>query len=335
MLVAVTGGAGFIGSHTVEALIEAGHDVWVVDDLSTGRRENLPARAKLVVMDIARPPGGLRALERLFAELRPEGVVHLAAQSKVAAALAEPDRDSMVNVVGTVNVLEAARRSGVRRVVYASSAAVYGDPAAYGAPAAVFGGLAAGGGDGDAMPPPVTEDAPVRPRSFYGASKYAAELYFPVYAELYGLGYAVLRYANVYGPRQDASLEGGVVAIFTDRLVSGQAPVIHGDGEQTRDFIYVRDVAAANQMALEASVSGVFNISTGTSVSVKGLFGILRRICGAGVEPCYGEPRPGDIRHSCLDNSRAKAALGWEARFGLEQGLMETVAWRRGLGSRS
>lgn len=348
MRVVVTGGAGFIGSHTVEVLLEAGHEVWVVDDLSTGRRENVPAGARLVELDVARGgyaerpvgvpgygpagslgaspahmpdsgpsgvsggvpggrPGGLEALERFFMEVRPEGVVHLAAQSKVGVSLAEPDQDAMVNVVGTVNVLEAARRSGVRRVVYASSAAVYGDPGML----------------------PITEDVPARPKSFYGASKYAAELYFPIYAALHGIGFAVLRYANVYGPRQDAALEGGVVAIFTDRLVGGRAPVIHGDGEQTRDFIYVRDVAAANRAALEASVNGVFNISTGTMVSVSRLFDILQRICWTGVEPYYSEPRAGDIRHSCLDNRRAMAAFGWKPRYSLEEGLKETVAWRR------
>lgn len=303
MRVLVTGGAGFIGSHVVDRLVCAGAQVAVVDDLSTGRFENLNPGANFYQV-------GVEATElvEVIERERPEVVFHQAAQADVQRSLREPLVDVKVNVSGTVNLLEACRCFGVRKVIYASSAAVYGDPAYL----------------------PVDEEHPIVPLSCYGASKYVPELYLGIYRHLYGLNYTVLRYANVYGPRQDANGEGGVVAIFTCRLLRGESPCIFGDGEQTRDFIYVKDVAAANLAAVSGGDGMVLNIGTGTSVSINRLFAELKKITGSPVEAIYGSPRPGDITHSYLAAGRAEAAIGWTPHYNLAGGLRETVEYYSG-----
>lgn len=303
MRVLVTGGAGFIGSHVVATLLASGAKVVVVDDLSTGNRENLPAEVTFYKIDITAP-----ALAEVFYVERPEAVVHLAAQSVAPQSLLDPCFDATVNVVGTVNVLECARQAGVRKVVYASSAAVYGDPTYL----------------------PVDESHPIRPLSPYGASKYSAETYLWTYQRLYGVEGVVLRLANVYGPRQDSGGEGGVVAVFCRRLLAEEPPEIYGDGEQTRDFIYVADVAAAVAAALTRGGGETLNISTGRATSINELCRLLFKAAGKEKDPVYKAPRPGDIRHSVLENKRARKVLLWEPRYDLLTGLRETYAAFRG-----
>ncbi|RJX16933.1 MAG: NAD-dependent epimerase/dehydratase family protein [Ammonifex sp.] len=297
MRVLVTGGAGFIGSHVTEALLEAGARVAVVDNLSTGCRQNVSAEAVFYEADITAPDLG-----DIFTFEKPEVVVHLAAQAVAPVSLARPCFDASVNITGTINLLEASRRAGVRRVVYSSSAAVYGAPVYL----------------------PVDEAHPVQPISPYGASKYAAEVYLAAYRRLYGIEWAALRLANVYGPRQDAAGEGGVVAVFCRRLREGAPPGVFGDGEQTRDFIYVKDVAAAVLAALKSGGGEALNIGTGKGTSVKELLQVLERISEQKVLPRYGPPRPGDIRHSVLDPARARAVLTWQSRYSLVEGLKQT-----------
>ncbi len=299
----VTGGAGFIGSHIVDACIERGYRTAVLDNLSTGKRKHVHAEAELLEGDIADERFVLDCVGRL----KPDVVIHLAAQIDVQTSLKRPGFDASVNVVGTVNVLEACVRHGVRKLIYPSSAAVYGVPQRL----------------------PIDEEHPVAPISFYGISKHTPEHYLSVYADLYGLDYTVLRYANVYGIRQDPKGEGGVVSIFTEKLLRGETPVIFGDGLQTRDFIYVADVAAANLAALERGSRSVLNIGSNEATTV---YALLERMCeAAGVElRMRHEPeRKGDIRHSMLSNTRARAELGWEPIVPLREGLQRTIDYYR------
>lgn len=298
MKVLVTGGAGFIGSHIVDLLVESGFRVSVVDDLSTGRFENVNPGVNFYRIGVESGDFG-----EVIARERPDAVVHQAAQVDVQRSLREPLADAEINILGAVNLLEACRRYNVSKVVYASSAAVYGNPAYL----------------------PADEKHPVKPQSPYGASKYTVEHYLRIYCEVYGVRYTVLRYANVYGPRQDAGGEGGVVAIFVDKLLSAEAPKIFGDGEQTRDFVFVKDVAAANLAALHRGDGLILNVSTGAMLSVNSLFHTIKNITGSRLSPVYCPPRPGDITYSCLANENAREALEWRPRYSLEEGLRETV----------
>lgn len=298
MKVMVTGGAGFIGSHIVDSLVEAGHRVSVVDDLSTGRFENINPGVNFYHLGVESAGFG-EAVDRE----RPEAVIHQAAQVDVQRSLKEPLADAEINILGAINLLEACRRFNVGKVIYASSAAVYGNPAYL----------------------PVDEKHQVEPQSPYGASKHTVEHYLRIYSEIYGVRHTVLRYANVYGPRQDASGEGGVVAIFVNKLLDGEAPKIFGDGEQTRDFIYVNDVAAANLAALRGGDGAVLNASTGAGLSVNSLYHMIKKITGSSLEPVYSPPRPGDITHSYLSNDKAAGVISWRPSFTLEEGLRETV----------
>jgi UDP-glucose 4-epimerase len=311
MKVLVTGGAGFIGSHTVEALLYAGHEVCVVDDLSSGRREYLPAGVRLHVLDIASPE-----LARVFDAERPDVVNHQAGQASVAVSVREPRKDAHVNVIGTLNLIEQAVRTGVRRFVFASTGgAIYGECERV----------------------PVTEDQPARPISPYGVHKLCAEHHLFAAHHLYGLSWTALRYANVYGPRQDPLGEAGVVAIFARAMLADEAPTIFGDGLHTRDYVYVGDVALANVRALEAGSGGVFNIGTGSQTATQGIFEALKRHTGYAAEPRYGPSRPGDVRRIALDVARAEQALGWKPRVPLDDGLRRTVEWfrQRGLDNRA
>lgn len=303
----VTGGAGFIGSNLVDALLARGDAATVVDDLSTGRRANLDgalaAGAELAELDIR--DGA--ALAELMAEKRPQTVFHLAAQIDVRKSLADPAFDAAVNVGGTANVLDAARAAGTGRVVFVSTGgAIYGE------------------GEGQRLPLP--EEAPIAPLAAYGQSKYAAEGYLALYERLYGLSGVSLRLGNVYGPRQDPLGEAGVIAIFCGLLRSGGRPTVYGDGTQTRDYIYVGDVVAAALAAAGSEVTGPLNIGTGRETSVLELAGALGRLGGtAAFEPEFAEPRTGEVQRIALDASRAERELAWRPQTELEEGLRLTL----------
>ena len=303
MRVLVTGGAGFIGSHVVDRLIAAGHTVSVVDDLSTGRAENVNPRATLQPCDIR-----TEELPRIVAATRPEAVVHLAAQAAVPRSVEEPLFDASVNVLGTINLLDACRRTGTGRVVYVSTGG-----AAY--------------GDTDVLPTP--EEHPTRATSPYGVSKVAAERYLECFAGLASMTGLTLRLANVYGPRQRPDGEAGVVAIFARRLLGGQRCTIYGDGEQTRDYVYVADVAEAAELALVSAARGVVNISTGRETSVNALLRQVADAVGVACDPEYAAARAGEVRRSVLANAHARALLGWQPRNPLERGIAATLEWMR------
>jgi UDP-glucose 4-epimerase len=303
----VTGGAGFIGSNLVDALLARGDEVTVVDDLSTGRRTNLDgalaAGAELAEVDIR----DAAPLAELAAERRPEAIFHLAAQIDVRKSLEDPAFDAAINVGGTANVLDAARGCDCRRVVFVSTGgAIYGE------------------GDGQDLP--LGEDAPIAPMSAYGQSKYAAEGYLALWERLYGLSGISLRLGNVYGPRQDPLGEAGVIAIFCGLLSAGGRPTVFGDGTQTRDYIYVGDVVAAALAAAESELSGPVNIGTGRETNVLELVEALKRLGGAeGFEPEFAPPRTGEVQRISIDASRAERELGWRAETGLEDGLRLTL----------
>ena len=292
----VTGGAGFIGSHLVDALLGRGDEVHVVDDLSTGSRDNLASDAELHELDI-RDEG----LEELTGRVRPEVVFHLAAQADVGTSVARPTFDADVNVVGTVRVLEAARAADARVVFSSSGGAVYGE----------------------CERAAVEEDEP-QPLSPYAASKLAGEQYLETWSRLYGASHVTCRLANVYGPRQVTTLEGGVVAIFLDRMRDGQETVIYGDGNQTRDFVYVGDVVTAMLAAANSSAGGIYNIGSGVATTIRELHGLCAETAGVVQEPRFTAARPGDLGHSLLDPSRAARDLQWQAETTLAAGLAST-----------
>ena len=303
MRVLVTGGAGFIGGHSCRMLRERGHEVAAIDDLSSGRSENVPEGVALHVLD-ARGAMLVALLERF----RPEAVLHLAAQMDVRRSVAEPLFDASVNVLGTLNALDASRRAGVRRFVLASSGgAIYGEQETF----------------------PAAESHPRRPASPYGVSKLCAEEYCEHYARAHGISALLLRYANVYGPAQNPHGEAGVVAIFLHRMLAGQAPIINGDGEQTRDYIHVDDVARMNCDAVESTVSGALNVGTGRETSVNDLAKMLAGAAGWTQPIAHGPEKPGEQRRSVVDARAAKAKLGWEPRIPLENGLAQTAEWFR------
>jgi UDP-glucose 4-epimerase len=293
----VTGGAGFIGSHVVAALLARGDEVHVLDDLSTGKRANLPDGARVHEGDIRKDAG------RLFGEVRPDVCFHLAAQADVRVSVERPDHDADVNVIGTLRVLEAARTHRTKVVFSSTGGAIYGE---------------CGG--------PAAEDHPRRPLAPYGVSKLAGEEYLAAYDRLHGSAHVSLRYANVYGPRQDPYGEAGVVAIFMRRLQEDETPRIFGSGTQTRDYVYVGDVVAATLAATEQD-GGVFNIGTGIETSVLDLYRRVQRVAGVEREPEFAEARPGELQRSVLDAFRAQRELGWRPAHSLDEGLAATWAW--------
>jgi UDP-glucose 4-epimerase len=309
----VTGGAGFIGSNLVDALVDRGDDVTVVDDISTGRRENLTGAlergAELVEADIR----DASAMLDLVARVKPEVVFHLAAQIDVRHSVADPAADARINVEGTINMLAAAHENGVRRFVNTSTGgAIYGE--------------------GQILPAP--EDHPVAPLSPYGNSKFCAENYCSLFRRLHGLSTVSLRYGNVYGPRQDPLGEAGVIAIFCGKLLEGGRPTVYGNGKQTRDYDYVGDVVAANLAATETDTAGPYNVGTGVETSVLELVDALREVggdaTGAGsFEPEFAPERPGEVQRIAIDPSRAREELGWEPRVQLREGLELTLASMR------
>jgi UDP-glucose 4-epimerase len=303
----VTGGAGFIGSNLTDALLARGDEAIVVDDLSTGRRENIEQAlangATLIEADIR----DRAAIEEIAGRERPETIFHLAAQIDVRKSIADPAFDASINVGGTANVLEAARAAEVRRVVFSSTGgAIYGE------------------GDGQELP--LSEDAPLAPEAPYGQSKFASEGYLSLYERLYGLSSVPLRLGNVYGPRQDPLGEAGVVAIFCGRLREGKRPTVFGDGKQTRDYIYVGDVIAAMLAAAEAETSGPINIGTGIETDVLELVSALGELGGNGdFEPEFAPPRTGEVARISIDPARAASELGWSAQMDLKEGLRVTL----------
>lgn len=303
MRVMVTGGAGFIGSQVAQAYAEAGHEVLVLDDLSSGKKENVPREAKFVF-------GGIESETAVEAvrTFRPEVVNHHAAQINVRKSVEDPVFDARVNILGSLNLMEAARRHGVRKLLFASSG---------------------GAGYGEQEYFPADEKHPLRPVSPYGAAKVAVESYLHYYKVQYGLEYTALRYANVYGPRQDPHGEAGVVAIFCTRLLRGQTAVINGDGEQTRDYVYVGDVVRANVEALTRGDGLAINIGTAEETDVNVLFRKLRELAGSGQDEIHGPGMPGEQRRSVIDNRLAYDELGWYPNVLLDDGLALTLAFFR------
>jgi UDP-glucose 4-epimerase len=297
----VTGGAGFIGSHISDALFARGDEVHVVDDLSSGSRENVADGVTLHELDIRD-----ESLGELAARLRPEVVFHLAAQADVGTSVDQPAFDADVNVVGTIRVLEAARSVGARIVFASTGGAIYGE-----------------------CERPAREEDERRPLSPYGTSKLAGEEYLATWNRLYGMSHVACRLANVYGPRQRPSLEGGVVAVFLDRLRGGRDAEIFGDGKQTRDFVYVGDVVEALLAAGSAPPGGILNVGSGTETSILELHRLCAKTAGAEQQPRFAPARPGDLRHSVLDASRVERALGWRAKTTVAKGLAETWGWVR------
>jgi len=293
----VTGGAGFIGSHVVDALLERGDEVHVLDSLTRGKRANVPDGAQLHEADIRNDTADV------FAEVRPDLCFHLAAQIDIRVSVERPDLDADVNVVGTLRVIEAAREHGTKVVFSSTGGAIYGECDA-----------------------PAREDHPRAPLAPYGVSKLAAEEYIAAYNRLHGSGHVSLRYGNVYGPRQDPHGEAGVVAIFMSALRDGRTPRIYGDGSQTRDYVFVGDVVAAS-LAAAAHDGGVFNVGTGSETSVRELYERVRRVAGSEQEPEYADPRPGELQRSVLDPSLAERELGWRPQQSLDDGLAATWAW--------
>ena len=302
MKILVTGGAGFIGSHVVDTFLAAGHEVAVVDNLTTGDARWINPRARFHEVDLRSA-----RLGRVFETERPEVVAHLAAQASVSRSVTDPAFDASVNIGGGIGLLECCRRYGVRRVIYSSS-----------------GG--AGYGDTDVIPTP--ESHPTLPISPYGITKVAMEQYASAWSGIYGISGVSLRYANIYGPRQNPQGEAGVIAIFCHRLLTGQVPLINGDGEQTRDYTYVEDVAAANLRALEhPEVTGPVNISTGVETSVNALYRALVEAAGSRVAAQHAPARPGEQRRSCLHPERAGRVLGWKPMVSLGEGLRRTFGF--------
>ena len=305
MRILVTGGAGFIGSHLAEAYAERGHQVLVVDNLSTGKRENVPARTQFVEADLL----DRERLAEIFTDFAPEVVNHHAAQTNLRLSWNEPVRDARNNILASLYLLECCVCHRTGKIIYASSGgAIYGEP--------------------DSLP--VTEDHPIRPISNYGVSKYAGELYLRTFSEGAQLPYVVLRYPNVYGPRQDPQGEAGVVAIFTYQMLMGIQPRIYGDGSKTRDYVHIEDIVDANVRALDVDNNAVVNLGCGREISDAEVFQAVQKAVGSNLSPVFEQKRLGEINHICLDSSRAQKLFGWQPRIGFEDGVRRVVAYWKG-----
>lgn len=304
MRILVTGGAGFIGSHVADAFVAAGHEVSILDDLSSGKRENLNPRAQFFPLDVQDSSG----VADLIRRVRPEVLCHHAAQMDVRRSVADPVFDARVNLIGLLNLLEHGRQYGLRRVLFASTGgAIYGEQ--------------------DVFPAPETHKT--EPVSPYGVAKLASERYLFFYSVAYGISYAALRYANVYGPRQNPHGEAGVIAIFAEKLLRGDEPIINGDGTQTRDYVFIGDLVRANVMALTAEFSGALNLGTGVETDVNAIYHQLRALCGSPAPERHGPAKPGEQQRSAIDSTLARRVLGWRPDVGLEEGLRKTVAFFR------
>ena len=305
MKILVTGGAGFIGSHIVDALVELGHEVVVVDNLSTGFERNINPNAKFYRLSIDD-----NDLAGVIERERPQVVNHQAAQTVVTRSMVEPIFDAEQNILGSLNIITNCLKVGINKIIYASSGgAVYGEPEYR----------------------PADENHPVNPRSQYGISKHTVEHYLQVYGREQGLSYTVLRYANVYGPRQNPQGEAGVVAIFAGQMLREEQPTIFGQGDKTRDYTFVSDVVAANTLAMESAKSGIYNIGTGTETSDQEMFDTLAKLLGYKGAPHYAPVRKGEVLRICLDCSKAQKELGWQPRLSLREGLSKTVAYYKSI----
>ena len=299
MKLLVTGGAGFIGSHIVDKLVSRGDEVIIVDNLSTGKRKNLNLKAKFYDISITDPK-----IEEIFLKEKPEYVIHHAAQVDVGKAIRDPIYDATINILGSINILENCRKHGVKKIVYGNSG---------------------GAGPGEPQYLPVDEKHPKNPQSPYGASKQTVEFYLKIYAHLYGLKFTSLGYANVYGPRQDPFGEGGVIAIFSYKMFKNEPITVFGDGEQTRDYIYVGDIADANILALSKGDNECFTVGTGTETSLNNLVKIMKELSQSNTQTKYTSPRAGDILRSSLNPAKIKKLIGWEPKVSLNEGLKNTM----------
>jgi len=303
MKILVTGGAGFIGSNIVDALIENGHEVAIIDNLSTGKEENINPKASFSNVDIT----DFEALESVFQSFKPEIVFHVAAQIDVRKSMEDSSFDAEVNVVGSVNLFSLCVQYGIKRIVFSSTGgALYGEPEEL----------------------PAKEDSPIQPLSPYGVSKYCAEQYLNYFKRLYGIERVILRYGNVYGPRQDPLGEAGVIAIFTNKILKGESPTVFGDGNQTRDYVFIEDVVRANVLALEGK-EGIYNIGTGKETSLNRLIEIFLDVLGKEVKPEYAPQRIGEVYRISLDCERAKRELGFVPKYPLAEGIIKTIEWYR------
>lgn len=301
MKILVTGGAGFIGSNVVDALVKDGHEVTVLDNLSTGKEENINPEVKFYNIDLL----DMESLELAFREFKPDVVNHHAAQIDVRKSVEDPAFDAETNIIGSINLFELSINAGVRRIIFSSTGgALYGELEKL----------------------PVSEDTPIEPLSPYGVAKYCTENYLNYFKRLYGIERVILRYANVYGPRQDPLGEAGVVAIFTGKILKGEKPVIYGDGNQTRDYIYVEDVVKANVLALEGK-EGIYNIGTGKETSVNELINVFSNVLGREIKPEYAPPRKGEVHRISLDADMAKRELSFVPKYSLPEGIRETIEW--------
>ncbi len=301
MKILVTGGAGFIGSNIVDALIEKGHEVAIVDNLSTGKEENINPEASFFHVDIT----DYEALEGVFQSFKPEVVFHVAAQIDVRKSVEEPSFDAEVNVVGSVNLFGLCVQYGVQRIVFSSTGgALYGELKEL----------------------PAKEDSPIKPLSAYGVSKYCTEQYLNYFKRLYGIERVILRYGNVYGPRQDPLGEAGVIAIFTNKILNGEPPMVFGDGNQTRDYVFVEDVVRANLLSITGK-EGVYNIGTGIETSVNQIIELFSKILSKEIKPMHTQPRKGEVLRISLDNKKAKEELRFSIEYNLEHGLLKTIDW--------
>lgn len=305
MKVLVTGGAGFIGSHIVDHLISNNYEVVVVDNLLTGKEENINSSSVFYKVDIT----NYQSLKKVFNEEKPDYVIHHAAQISIQNSIINPSFDADINIIGTINLLRCCVEFDTKKIIYASSAAVYGNPMYLG----------------------IDEEHSVQPLSFYGISKNIPEHYIKAFSELYNLKYTILRYSNVYGIRQDPKGEGGVISIFVDKLLNNEQPIFFGDGKQTRDFVYVEDIALANLAAIYSGDGEIVNISINQPTSLIELLKMMNEICGTSINPIYMEAKQGDIKTSYLNNSKAKQILAWEPIYSLNQGLRLTIEFYRKL----
>ena len=300
MRVMVTGGGGFIGSHIVDSLIEHGHSVFVVDNLSEGNTDNLNSHARLFDVNINDSDG----LQRAFAEAKPDVVSHNAAQVSVRNSMADPIHDAEVNIIGSLNVLQCAAKNDVERIIFASTSVVYAKP----------------------IHLPMDETHPLRPESVYGVSKLSVENFIRLYTDAYGIRHKIFRYGNVYGPRQNPHGEAGVVAIFTGQFLRGEQPTIFGDGTKTRDYIYISDIVAANIAALDAAGDNeTYNIARGIGVSDYEIFDAVGAACDSSMQPKYAPVRPGEPQHISLDPAKAMQSLSWQPRVSLPDGVIQVV----------
>jgi len=297
----VTGGAGFIGSHVADALLEAGHEVHIIDDLSGGTKENLPPKATFHKMDIRD-----EAVEEIWQTEQFEVLFHLAAQMDVRKSVADPKFDADVNVLGFLNLMEAGRKNGLKKVVFSSTGgAIYGEPEYT----------------------PQDEDHPLKPLSPYGITKRVSELYLFFYETTHNIDWVSLRYGNVYGPRQSPHGEAGVIAIFSERMLRNKQAFINGDGKQTRDYVYVKDVVQANMKALDHPENDVFNVGTGTETDVVTLFEEIQELSGTSIAKEHVDAKPGEQQRSVLDTTKIENVLGWQQNYSMREGLRETVHW--------